>query len=122
MKFRLTKEADADIAAILRRTKRLFGPLQVSVYARIIDGGIAMIAADPMRPSSNERSDLRPGVRSFHLELVTRRRHSASHMLYYMPTKNSDREPEVIVLGVLSESMEPKRRLNKALRDLESQG
>jgi len=78
----LTKEAEADIVRILRRTKK-FGVVQVSTYAKIIEGGIAMIADNPVRPSSVDRSDLRAGVRSFHLELVTRRRHSASHMIYF---------------------------------------
>jgi toxin ParE1/3/4 len=118
---RLTKEAEADIARILRRTKKLFGALQVSTYAEIVEGGIAMIAADPVRPSSVDRSDLRPGVRSFHLELVTRRRHSASHMIYFKEMRSAYGDSEVVVIGVLSESMEPKRRLNKALRGLETE-
>jgi toxin ParE1/3/4 len=118
---RLTKEAEADIARILRRTKKLFGPVQVSTYAKMIEGGIAMIADDPVRPSSVDRSDLRPGIRSFHLELVTRRRHSASHMIYFKEMRYADGDSEVVVIGVLSESMEPKRRLNKALRGLETE-
>jgi toxin ParE1/3/4 len=117
----LTKEAEADIARILRRTKKLFGAVQVSTYAKIIEGGIAMIADDPVRPSSIDRSDLRPGVRSFHLELVTRRRHSASHMVYFKEVRSAGGDTEVVVIGVLSESMEPKRRLNKALRGLETE-
>jgi toxin ParE1/3/4 len=119
VKYRLTKEAQADIASILRRTKKLFGPLQVSIYAKIIEGGIAMIAADPARPSIIERNDLRPGVRSLHLELVTRRRRSASHMIYFMEMREADGDPTVIVIGVLHEKMEPKRRLNQALRSLD---
>jgi toxin ParE1/3/4 len=123
VKYRLTKEAQADIASILRRTKKLFGPLQVSAYAKIIEGGIAMIAADPARPSIIERNDLRPGVRSLHLELVTRRRRSASHthMIYFMEMREADGDPTVAVIGVLHEKMEPKRRLNQALRSLDTQ-
>jgi len=117
---RLTKEAEADIVRILRRTKKLFGVVQVSTYAKIIEGGIAMIADNPVRPSSVDRSDLRAGVRSFHLELVTRRRHSASHMIYFKEMRSASEDTEVVVIGVLSEAMEPKRRLNKALRGLET--
>ena len=116
-----TKEVQADIASILRRTKKLFGPLQVSIYAKIIEGGIAMISADPARPSIIERNDLRPGVRSLHLELVTRRRRSASHMIYFVEMRDADGDPTVVVIGVLHEKMEPKRRLNQALRSLDTQ-
>jgi hypothetical protein len=46
---RLPKEAEADIARILRRTKKLFGAVHVSTHAKIIEGRIAMIADDPVR-------------------------------------------------------------------------
>jgi toxin ParE1/3/4 len=120
VKFRLTREAEANIVSILRQTKKLFGPRQVQRYAKIIEDGVAMVAEDPNRPSSQDRTDLRPGVRSFHLELVTLRRHSASHILYFTTIWNSAGEPEVVVIGVLAESMEPKRRLSQALRGLDA--
>lgn len=120
MKYRLTKEADTHIAGILRTTKKLFGPGQVRIYSRIIADGIKMIAEDPLRPSSFARDDLRKGVRSFHLELVSRRRHSASHILYFMIARNANGEDEVIVIAVLHERMEPRRRLGLALRGSEN--
>jgi hypothetical protein len=54
-----------------------------------------------------------------HLELVTRRRRSASHMIYFMEMREADGDPTVVVIGVLHEKMEPKRRLNQALRSLD---
>ena len=120
MKYRLTEEAGTDIADILRQTKKLFGPKQVSTYAKLIDDCIAMIAAEPSRPSSSERNDLKKGVRSFHLELVNRRRHSASHLVYYTVIHAANGDPEVIVIRVLHESMEPRRRLVRALRRQET--
>jgi len=70
LRVRLTKEANADIVRILRNTKRLFGATQVSVYAQIIDEGVRLIGENPRRPSSFDRGDIRPGVRSFHLALI----------------------------------------------------
>ncbi len=119
MRLRLTAEADADIVRALRQTRKLFGTRQVAVYADIIDRGVAMVAENPSRPSSMQRSDIREGVKSFHLELVTRRRHSASHLLYFKEMKASDGVSEVVVIGVLHERMEPKRRLSRVLRGMD---
>lgn len=117
MEHRPTKEADADIAGILRKTRLLFGPGQVLACARIIEDGIAMIADDPARPASIERTELGGGVRTFHLELVRRRRHSAFHLLYFKKIAIAGGDPEVVILRVLHEAMEPKWRLMRALRE-----
>lgn len=122
MRYRLTPDADADIARVLRQTRKLFGKPQVSIYADIIDRGIAMVAEDPSRPSCAERNEIRPGVKSFHLELVKRRRHSASHLLYFMEAKAADGATEIVVIGVVHENMEPKRKLSRILRVVDSEG
>ena len=113
MRSRLTKLATADIDAILRQTDRNFGARQFEIYVGIIDDGVALIASDPLRPSSQDRSQIRPGVRSFHLERVRNRRRSATQIYY---TISATGEGEVVVLRVLHEAMEPKRRLASALR------
>lgn len=120
MRYRLTPAADEDITAILRNTKALFGRDQVRIYADVIDSGLAMIAEDPWRPSGIDRSDIRPGLRSFHLELVRRRRRSASHLVYYKVAQAADGQSEVVIIGVLHERMEPKRKLGRSLRDVET--
>lgn len=119
MKYRLTREADADIARILRQTRDLFGREQVLAYARIIERGIAMVAEDPARASSVDRTSIRPGVKSLHLELVERRRRSASHLIYFTESRDPDGEREVVIIGVLHEKMLPKRKLAVVLRGLE---
>jgi toxin ParE1/3/4 len=116
VRFRLTRLADQDITNILRETLRSFGPRQVSHYAEIIDRAIQMVAEDPLRPSSLDRSDIKDRVRSFHLELVAGRRGAASHKLYYAKMADRDQEPIVVILRVLHERMEPKHRLLRALR------
>lgn len=117
MKFRLTNAADADILAILRQTRRDFGRGQVSIYAQIIDLGISMIADDPSRPACIDRDDIRKGLKSFHLEFAAKRRGGGAHMLYFMEMRDATGSREVVVLRVLHEAMEPKRRLVHALRD-----
>ncbi|UXN59496.1 type II toxin-antitoxin system RelE/ParE family toxin [Phyllobacterium zundukense] len=119
MKYRLTREADAHITDILRTTKNLFGAKQVQIYSKIISDGINLIADEPYRPSTTAREDLRDGVRSLHLELVSKRRHSASHLIYFKEVQDTEGEKEVVILGVLHEHMEPRRRLIQALRSNE---
>ncbi|HEY8137105.1 MAG TPA: hypothetical protein VIF61_04640 [Methylocystis sp.] len=117
MKYRLTSAADADVLAILRQTRRDFGRGQLSIYAQIIDLGISMIADNPSRPACIDRGDIRKGLKSFHLEFAAKRRRGAAHMLYFTEMRDATGAPEVVVLRVLHEAMEPKRRLIRALRD-----
>jgi hypothetical protein len=67
-----------------------------------------------------DRSEIRPGVKSFHLELVERRRHSAPHLVYFKETQSADGTREVAIIGLVHENMMPKRKLSRALRDLEA--
>jgi toxin ParE1/3/4 len=117
VKHRLARQADQDIVDILHDTLKTFGPRQVGMYAELIDRGIKLVADDPLRPASLDRSDIRAGVRSYHLELAAGRRGGAAHKLYFTMTANRDGSSEVIILRVLHERMEPKRRLLQALRD-----
>jgi hypothetical protein len=79
-----------------------------------------MIADDPSRPACIDRDDIRKGLKSFHLEFAAKRRRGAAHMLYFMEMRDATGAPEVVVLRVLREAMEPKRRLIRALRDQDS--
>ena len=117
MKFRLTKAADGDIAAIFRDTYRLFGENQLKRYTGIVKRGIEMVAEEPFRASSQHRDDLRRGVRSYHLQLAAGRHKGAAHVLYYCidPT---DAET-VVILRVLAEEMEPRKRIAQSLRAVE---
>ncbi len=57
------------------------------------------------------------GVESFHLEFAAKRRRGAAHTLYFTQMRDATGAPEIVVLRVLHEAMEPKRRLIRALRD-----
>jgi toxin ParE1/3/4 len=116
MRHELTEPAERDIRNILRDTMQMFGPRQVRIYAGIIDRGIELLAQDPERPGTIERSELAPGVRLFHLEIPSGRRGGAAHCLYYVRGRVSDGTMGVIILRVLHERMEPRYRIIRSLR------
>lgn len=116
MKVRLTRKADADIAAILKTTKKLFGPNQVRSYAGIISEGIGLIAENPSRPACRPHDDVARGVKSMHLEHVRTKRGSASHLIFFIEQKSTNGGDEIVVLGVLHERMIPRRQLAQVLR------
>ena len=116
MKVRLTRKADADIAAVLRTTRKLFGNNQVHRYAGIISDGIDLIVENPSRPVCRRHDDLALGVKSMHLEHVQAKRGSASHLLFFIEQKSADGTDEIVVLGLLHERMIPRRQLAQVLR------
>jgi len=120
MRYQLTVPAEHDIRDILRDTAKMFGPRQVEIYAGLIERGIEMVAENPGRPASLDRSELAPGVRLLHLETAARRRGAAAHCLYYMKGRLSDGSMGIIVLRVLHEHMEPRYRIIRALLEARS--
>lgn len=111
MRHRLTRRADNDIAHPLQETLRAFGPRQVQIYAALIDRAIALVAEEPERPSSKDRSDLVAGVRSFHVALASGRKRGAARVLYFTVMDHVGRGSEIVILRVLHERMEPRPRL-----------
>jgi toxin ParE1/3/4 len=120
MKYELTEPAGRDIRDILRDTIKVFGPRQVQVYGRVIQRGIEMVAENPDRPASFDRSEIAPGVRLLHLEVAAGRRGAAAHCLYYVKHRLSDGAGGVVILRVLHEHMEPRYRIVRALRGTRS--
>lgn len=116
MTHELTGSAVRDVRDILRETLKTFGTRQLAAYAQIIDRGIAMVAADPDRPGSLDRSGVAPGVRLFHLELAAGRRGGAAHGLYYSAGRLSDGSIGTIILRVLHERMEPRHKVVRSLK------
>jgi len=72
-----------------------------------------MVADDPERVGSRQRDDIAPGVRSLHVELAARRRHAASHILYYLRGRVDDGTDGVIIARVLYDGMDPLRHLGR---------
>ena len=116
MRFVLTEPAERDIRAILRETLQSFGTHQLSAYQNIISRGIEMVAENPARPDSMDRSELAEGVRLFHLELAAGRSGGAAHCLYYAIGTLPDCSQGVIILRVLHERMEPRHKVIRSLR------
>lgn len=114
MRHRLTRLAQQDVSKILADSYRLFGERQFRKYLGIINLGIAMITDDPLRTSSKNRSDIRRGLRSFHLQLAARRQGGAAHIIFYRPSESDP--SELIIVRILGDEMEPKRRVTAALR------
>ena len=56
-------------------------------------------------------------MRSLHLAQVARRRRAARHELYYRVQNGRDGTPELVIMRVLHDAMEPARRVKAALRD-----
>jgi toxin ParE1/3/4 len=112
-RYKYARTADRDLEGILQYTAGRFGPLQRRRYAELIDRAASMIAADPIRTDSRPRNDMAPGVRSFHVELATRRRGAAAHILYYVEGMLDDGREGVIILRVLHERMDPTRYLGE---------
>lgn len=78
------------------------------------------IAADPDDPTTRNRNDLLPGIRSLHLRHARRERRAGSvrqpvHVIYYRVS-----EPGVVeIVRVLHERMEPSRHLGASLGNAE---
>lgn len=73
-----------------------------------------MIAENPGRSSARVRPEIAPDVRAFHLSLAAKRSGGASHLLYFR-TQGDGLSQEVVVLRVLHDRMEPRRRLLSAI-------
>lgn len=116
MRLRLTIAADRDIEHILAATYRLFGRNQLAIYSGVIKQGLALVAEDPNRAASQDRSDLRVGIRSFHLQLAARRQGGAAHVLFYRVMKVGEAD-ELVIIRVLGDEMEPRKRVARALRE-----
>ena len=120
MSYEITEPAERDIKSILVYTLKVFGTGQLSVYEGIIDKGLAMVGADPDLLGSMDRSQIRSGIRLFHLELAVGRRGGASHCLYYTTGMMSNGIVGTIVLRVLGEEMEPRYKVVGALKQFAS--
>lgn len=106
-RYRLTEAADTDIARILRESGQRFGPRQRVAYAMLLERAADLIAEEPRRPGSRDRSMLAAGVRSFHVELTASRRGAAVHCIYYVEAGAQGSGEAVIILRVLHERMDP---------------
>ena len=111
-RFRLARRAQTDLSRILATSSESWGADARSRYARLLAGAIRQVAAAPEGQGTQERSELAPGLRSFHVRHLRRDGPSASvrrpvHVLYYRVIR-----PELVeIVRILHERMEPSRHL-----------
>jgi toxin ParE1/3/4 len=111
-RFRLSAPARADVVDILATSAERWGVETRRRYAAILAAAMRKVAVDPEGPATRERTDLLPGIRSFHIrharaqDLETRVARPV-HILYYRVIK-----PGLIeIVRVLHDRMEPRRYL-----------
>jgi toxin ParE1/3/4 len=63
----LSPEAQEDITEILVWSHEHFGASALERYEELIIQALRDLESDPRRPGTRERSDLLPGLRSYHL-------------------------------------------------------
>jgi toxin ParE1/3/4 len=106
-RYRLTKLAAADYAAILRFTLKRWAKEQLAAYNGLLDSGIVAVAHEPKRLNSHSRDDLRPGFRSFNIGLLGTHLRLGRHVIYYRIVDDG----VVEVLRILHDRMEVSSKL-----------
>lgn len=97
---------------MLAQTEAQFGIRQHDTYAALLTSAMELVAREPARLGSKDRSDLDDELRSFPVALAARRRKAAAHVLYYRPARPI---PDGIeILRVLHHSMDAEARLGSA--------
>jgi toxin ParE1/3/4 len=111
-RYRLSEPAKADIASILRTSEERHG-LQARIrYRGLLTAAMRRVAADPEGHSTVDRTELRPGIRSFHIRHSRDESREAPvanpvHVIFYRVPR-----PELVeIVRVLHERMEPSRHI-----------
>ena len=108
-RVRLSGPAQTDLAAILATSFERWGENGRARYASMLAAAIRAVLAHPDGPTTRDRAELLPGIRSFHLRHTPGEHGVGSpvHVLYYRATR-----PGVVeVVRVLHERMEPSRHV-----------
>src|SRR5712691_4329311 len=113
-RFRLSRPAQMDVARIFNQSAELWGVEAERRYAVTLATAMRQVAAAPHGRVTRGRTDLAPGIRSFHLrharvEDPGSRVRRPVHVLYYRAI-----ERELIeIVRVLHERMEPARQIEE---------
>src|SRR5512134_2609092 len=87
-RFRLARPAQIDRADILATSAERWGTDGRQRYAAVLADAMRQVADDPESPLTKKRTDLRSGIRSFHIRYARRSADAAKvrrpvHVLYY---------------------------------------
>lgn len=111
-RFRLSGPAQADLRRIVAASFERWGLEASRRYSAILTAAMSQIASDPSGRLTRDRSDILPGVRSFHIRHAHARNLAArvknpAHILYYRAVG-----PGLIeIVRVLHDRMEPRLHL-----------
>ncbi|HLY57387.1 MAG TPA: type II toxin-antitoxin system RelE/ParE family toxin [Stellaceae bacterium] len=114
-RYRLAEPAKADISAILRQSEALHGRAARIRYRACLTAAMRRVAADPEGPSTVDRRELAPGIRSFHIRHSRDESREAPvahpvHVIFYRVRD----PPTVEIVRVLHDRMEPRRHVGVA--------
>src|SRR5687768_8626423 len=109
-RYRLTRSGRSDIASILRTSEERHGHDARVRYAALLAAAMRRVAEHPQGHSTSDRSELRPGIRSFHIRHSRDESREAPvanpvHVIFY----RAIRPGLVEIVRVLHERMEPRR-------------
>ena len=111
-RYRLTRSAKADIASILHTSEERHGREARIRYAALLLAALRRVAEEPEGRSTLDRSELRPGIRSFHIRHSRGESREAAvanpvHVIFYRGV----RPGLVEIVRVLHDRMEPRRHV-----------
>src|SRR5579885_1104048 len=109
-RYRLTRSARRDIDSILRTSEERHGREARIRYAALLLAAMRRVAEDPQGRSTSDRSEVRPGIRSFHIRHSRDESREAPvansvHVIFYRAL----RPGLVEIVRVLHDRMEPQR-------------
>ena len=111
-RYRLSGPAQLDVTHILATSAELWGLDARRRYEITLATAMRKVAADPRGPTTRERKDLSPSIRSFHIRYARsaeagERVNRPVHILYYRVIG-----PELVeIVRVLHDRMDPARHL-----------
>ena len=113
-RFRLARPAQIDLVNILATSAERWGAEGRQRYAAVLAAAMRQVADQPEGPLTKKRSELRSGIRSFHVRFTRRSAEDATvrrpvHVLYYRVAQAGVIE----IVRVLHERMEPSRHLDE---------
>ena len=117
-RFRLARPAQLDLGNILATSAERWGAEGQQRYAAVLADAMRQVADEPQGPLTKNRTELRSGIRSFHVRHARRASDAAKvrrpvHVLYYRVAPQGVIE----IVRVLHERMDPSRHLDNPLSD-----
>ena len=115
-RFRLARPAQLDLGSILAASAERWGIDGQQRYAAVLADAMRQVADEPQGPLTKNRTELRSGIRSFHVRHARRSADSEKvrrpvHVLYYRVAQQGVIE----IVRVLHERMDPSRHLDDSL-------